>query len=285
LAASGWEAELSLDFDVRQERSVLARAEHRGPLRVQRAFYPERDGTCHVYVLHPPGGVASGDALRVTARLARGSRALLTTPGAGKLYRARAMSAREPGGAPSNSLVAQRLVVGPGARLEWFPQESILFDGAEARLETHVELDPDAVFAGWEIVCLGRPACHEQFQRGWLRTELCIRIGQQLRFMERGLYCGGAPALTEAWGLHGAPVFGLFVVVDPLATGAWLEPLRAEIHPKQGMFAATLVSGVIVGRYLGASTLDARACFEDMFRLLRPLYARSVAVTPRIWRT
>jgi hypothetical protein len=47
----------------------------------------------------------------------------------------------------------------------------------------------------------------------------------------------------------------------------------------------TLVSGVVVGRYLGASTLDARACFEHMFKLLRPYYAGSAAVIPRIWRT
>jgi urease accessory protein len=286
---TGWQAELTLEFAVRQERSVLARAEHRGPLRVQRPFYPERDGTCHVYLLHPPGGLVSGDELRVEARLSRGVRALLTTPGAGKFYRARSGSGpRAAEHAPAvqrTAALSQRLILDPGARLEWFPQESIVFDGAEARVATEIELAPDAVFAGWELVCLGRPACAETFQRGVLRTELGLRVGGRLRFMERGLYRGGDRLLTEAWGLGGAPVFGSFVVVHPESSADWLEPLRAQIEPQAGLFGVTLVSGVIVGRYRGASTLDARACFERMFRLLRPRYAQSAAVTPRIWST
>jgi urease accessory protein len=284
---SGWQAELSLDFDVRQERSVLARVQHRGPLRVQRPFYPERDGTCHVYLLHPPGGLASGDALRVTARLGRGARALVTTPGAGKFYRARERgpSTDARAQATRTASLSQHLVLGPGARLEWFPQESIVFDGAEARVATHVELAPDATFAGWEIVCLGRPACAEPFRRGWLSSELRLHVGGRLRFMERGRYRGGDAVLSEAWGLGGAPVFGSFVVAHPAASAAWLQPLRAEITPQAGLFGVTLVSRVIVGRYLGATTLDARACFERMFRLLRPHYAQCAAVTPRIWST
>jgi urease accessory protein len=278
---AGWQAELALEFEVRQERSVLARAEHRGPLRVQRPFYPERDGTCHVYLLHPPGGLASGDQLRVSARLARGACALVTTPGAGKFYRARE-SAR---GVEAAATLSQQLQIGPGARLEWFPQESIVFEGAEARVVSQVELAPDAAFAGWEIVCLGRPACGEAFRRGSLRSELSLRVGGRLRFMERGLYGGGEPVLSERWGLGGAPVFGTFVVAHPLASAAWLEPLRDQIESRAGLFGVTLVSGVIVGRYLGGSTLDARACFERMFSLLRPHYAQSAAVAPRIWST
>jgi urease accessory protein len=282
----GWQAELALDFDVRQERSVLARAQHRGPLRVQRPFYPERDGTCHVYLLHPPGGLVSGDALRVSARLGPGARALVTTPGAGKFYRARERGPTDARAQAARSAsVSQQIVLGPGARLEWFPQESIVFDGAEARVVTQVELAPDATFAGWEIVCLGRPACAEPFRRGSLSSALRLHVGGRLRFMERGLYRGGEPVLSEAWGLGGAPVFGSFVVAHPAASAAWLEPLRAEITPQAGLFGVTLVSGVIVGRYLGATTLDARACFERMFRLLRPHYAQCAAVTPRIWST
>lgn len=279
----GWIAELSLDLEVREERSVLARAEHRGPLRVQRPFYPERDGTCHVYLLHPPGGLASGDQLCVRARVGPGARGLITTPGAGKFYRARASA--DPAAAPPTASLTQQLTLGPQARLEWFPQECIMFDGAEAHVETHVALAPDAAFAGWEIVCLGRPACAEPFRRGSLRSELRVQVGERLRFMERGLYRGGDPVLREAWGLGGAPVFGTFVVAHPEACAGWLEPLRAEIEAREGLFGVTLVSGVIVGRYLGASTLDARACFERMFRLMRPHYAQRGAVTPRIWST
>ena len=88
--AEGWQAQLHLGFALRRGGSVLAHAAHEGPLRVQRAFFPEgQHGPCHVYVLHPPGGIVSGDRLLVDVRLEPHARALLTAPGANKLYRAR----------------------------------------------------------------------------------------------------------------------------------------------------------------------------------------------------
>jgi len=275
LHAEGWRAELELELELRGGRTVLARDRHLGPLRVQRAFYPERDGVCHLYVLHPPGGIASADTLHIALQAGAGASVLVTTPGAGKLYRSRGVFAE----------VSQELSVGAGACLEWFPQEIIAFSGAEARLSTRVDLAPDAVYAGWEILCLGRPACAERFLRGRIVSELSLSVGGQLRFMERADYAGDDPVLTEAWGLGGAPVLGIFTVVHPAANETWLEELREQIEARQGLFAVTLVSGVLIARYLGQSTLDARACFERMFAQLRPHYAGRAATSPRIWRT
>lgn len=271
----GWRAELALRFDLRRGRTTLAHSLHQGPLRVQRAFHPEPNGTCHLYVLHPPGGVAGGDQLHIEVQLEPASRVLITTPGAAKLYRSRGAEAQ----------LCQRLRVAERGCLEWFPQETIVFDGALAHTRTHVELDEGARYAGWEIVCLGRPRSHEPFTRGRLQTELTIRRGGRLCYMERGLYEGGDPVLTESWGLHGAPVFGLFVVVHPDVGDDWVEMVRAQLEPAQGLFSLTHLPGLLLGRYLGASTLDARGCFERMFALLRPLYADSAAMKPRIWQT
>ena len=40
-AGAGWQATLQLAFAPQGARSVLARRQHRGPLQVQRPFYPE----------------------------------------------------------------------------------------------------------------------------------------------------------------------------------------------------------------------------------------------------
>ena len=75
--AGGWRAELSLGFTAEPvvdgprdgapaaPLTRLTTRAHRGPLVVQRPFYPEGPGVPHVYLLHPPGGIVGGDSLRV----------------------------------------------------------------------------------------------------------------------------------------------------------------------------------------------------------------------------
>ena len=83
----GWVGDLELGFACRDGDTVLARRAHRGPLLIQRPFFPEGRGCCHVYVLHPPGGVVAGDQLTLRASADAGAHALLTTPAATKIYR------------------------------------------------------------------------------------------------------------------------------------------------------------------------------------------------------
>lgn len=270
-----WLARLSLDIEVRGPRSVLVSSSHVGPLRVQRPFYPEPTGACHIYVLHPPAGVASGDELQIQVRVGERARALITTPGAGKLYKSRGPQA----------LVRNELSVQRGGCLEWFPQENIVFDGAHARLVTQVELESEARYAGWDIVCLGRPKSDERFQRGRLSTQLTVRRAGQLRFMERGLYQGGDELLQAAWGLSGQPVFGLFMIAHDRADEAWVELVREALGADKANLAVTCLPGLLLARYIGPSTFEARGLFELMYSVLRPLYAETPSVVPRIWRT
>src|SRR5882672_7434500 len=82
-----WPARLDLRIEARQGASLLTHCRHLGPLRVQRPFYPEGRDVCHVCVLHPPGGLVSGDELAIDVGVGSGARALVTTPAASKVYR------------------------------------------------------------------------------------------------------------------------------------------------------------------------------------------------------
>ena len=83
---SKWYAKLNLEFSRRRGRTVLSEREHRGPFCVQKPFYPA-DRVCHVYLLHPPGGMAGGDVLELDAQIKDGSNVLITTPSSAKFYR------------------------------------------------------------------------------------------------------------------------------------------------------------------------------------------------------
>jgi urease accessory protein len=279
LALQAWQAQLRLEFAPRRTGTTLVRSSHQGPLRVQRPFYPEGlAGPCHVYVLHPPGGIVGGDRLLLDVRLESQSRALLTAPGANKLYRARQ-------GASASLL--QRFAVEQGAMLEWLPPETIAFQGTDASLATHVELAADATYVGWELLCLGRTAAGEGFQHGQLTTELSVRRAGKLVYFERGRYRAGDAMLQAPWGLSGRPVLATFLVASPRADASWLEQVRAQVSTDIAgdSFAVTLVSGILIARYLGGSTREARTLFERTYGVLRPLYAGLGAVHPRIWST
>lgn len=275
--SSSWHAQLRLELERRDGGTKLARSMHEGPLRVQRPFYPEgKDGPCHIYVLHPPGGVVSGDRLLVDVRAGEGSEVLLTTPGATKLYRARD---------DDDATLVQRFAVAEGARVEWLPPETIAYDGTAARVSTEVELAATASYVGWEILCLGRPAAGERLTRGHVRTSLTVRRAGRLTYFERGHYEGGDALLSAPWGLSGHAVLATLVVASPQASQAWVETLREAVSTEAGRFAVTLVSGVLIARFLGDSTLEARQLFERAYTVLRPLYAGRVADHPRIWST
>lgn len=275
--AEGWQAELALGFERRAHQTVLRDVSHRGPLRVQRPFYPERDGTCHVYVLHPPGGVVGGDELTVRVRGRDAGRALVTTPGATKLYKSGGQRAE----------LRQTFALEDAFCFEWLPQETIAFEGARASLSTHVKLAVDASYAGWEVLCLGRPAAGERFASGQLRMTYTLERAGKLLWVERARFDGGDAALTAPWGLSGRPVVGTFVVAPAVAPDeSWVEAVRAAVKPSEPhSFAVTLLTGVLVLRYLGSHAHEASALFRQAWGVLRPRYARAAAVPPRIWHT
>jgi urease accessory protein len=274
---AGWQAALDLGFAAEDGATRLARRAHRGPLVVQRPFLPEGPGVCHVYVLHPPGGLVGGDELTIDVEVDAGAHALVTTPAAGKVYRTTGATARQ----------VQRLRVAAGATLEWLPQEAIIFDGARATLETRVELERDARFIGIDAVCFGRPAGRAPFERGSCRQAFELyRAGRPL-LIERGHYDAEGDVMRARWGLGGASVLGFITASPAPADAEAVRALAAGASSDSELASATIVGDgdALVARYLGRSAERARTFLHDTWRLLRPAVLGRTAVSPRVWAT
>lgn len=271
---SGWCGELRLEYERRSERTVLSSRRHSGPIVVQKALYPEGESVCHGIVLHPPGGYVGGDRITLAVRVGDSGHALLTTPGAGKWYRSAGRTAEQ----------SLRFEVCSGAVLEWFPQGTIVFDGALARADTRIDVSPDGTYIGWEIVCLGRTASGEHFAAGQLRTSTELRRGAELSWLERGCIDGGSRLLASPVGLAGHPVHGTLLAVSPKVDAAIVTSCR-DVQPASGHAAVTRLPGIALARYLGPRADDAQDYFVRLWQILRPALTGCPASFPRIWRT
>jgi len=263
--AQSWKAQLHLGFDKRDGRTVLAERRHDGPLVVQKALYPEGDAVCHAIVVHPPAGIAGGDELELDARAGAGAHALLTTPGAGKWYRS------------AGAWASQKLRFEAAGALEWLPQETIVFDGARARLETEVHLQGDARYLGWEILCLGRTGSGERFGKGEIRLRSRLYRDGKLLWLERGRIEGGGALLDSPAGLQGKPVCATLVAAGPAADLVACREIEG--------IAVTQLPGALVARYLGDSSEQAKKLFARLWTVVRPTLFDREAVAPRIWST
>lgn len=273
ITTSQWRARLLLGYRKRADRTVLAAREHYGPLTVQKPFYPE-GGVCHTYLLHPPGGIAPGDHLSLDIALEEQAEVLVTTPAAGKFYRCD----------QRDSSLRQHLHLAHGAVFEWLPQESIAFNGCLTELFTRVELADEALFFGWDMICLGRPASGELFASGTLRQRFEFwRRGQPL-LLERSLYTGGSEVLHKPWGMSNRTVAGTLIANHADETA--LRAARAECEDGgDALIAVTRVGDFLICRCLADGAETVRNCFIRIWKTLRPLLRGREGVVPRIWNT
>ena len=274
-APSIWRAELELWFAISAGKTRLVRRRHFGPLVVQKPFHPLGDDSCHIYLLHPPGGVAGGDQIDLRFHIEAGARALLTTPGATKFYRS------------DHGACFQRATVdvGAGAVCEYFPQESIIFDGADAVIDTNVSLEAGATYVGWDFTCLGRPAAKERFETGNLVQRVkIIREGRPVWF-ERLQLPGGSRLAGAPYALAGKSTWGTMVYIGPTVEDA-AERVRNAVGVAAGdTFSVSQIDDVVVCRYLGARVSEGRSLFVRAWDALRVSCQGKAACAPRIWAT
>lgn len=273
---NNWQARLDLGFSANAQRTLLSHRQRKGPLAVQRPFYPEGD-VCHVYLLHPPGGVVGGDQLVINVELNEQCHSLITTPGATKFYRSGGETARQ----------RQNLKLTQNACLEWFPQENIFFPGARVALTTRVDLTHSSRAAIWEINCFGRPSINESFTAGSIESRFEIwRDGiplllECLRVDERSQHFIST--------LQNKPVNATLILtqadINDLSTARSCIERSCQETQECTDSAATLLDDLLVIRYLGHSTEQVRKLFIAVWSELRQSIIGKDANVPRIWNT
>ena len=272
-----WHARLQLDYSFESQRSV-ARYQHEGPLRVLQSLYPEGDAVCHNVLVHPPGGLVSGDTLDISVTASGTSHGLITTPGATRFYRS------------SGAAAVQRthIRLQDRARLEWLPLETLCYNGCEAENHLQLELAPQAECIGWDISAFGLPLAGQPFERGGLHQ----RIEVPGVWLEQGRLDAGDTRLMDGpVGLAGqrcmASIF--FVCGAKLERGRRQQALdvaRAvlETHALRATAGATSPNEqVVVVRVLAPLVEPAMQLLKALWAAWRFELWALPDTSPRIW--
>lgn len=280
---ASWTARLDLGFEPDPQGrgrtgavhpvSTRLRHRHDGPLRIQKALYPEGASPCHAVIVHPPGGIAGGDRLDVCINSRPGSHGLVTTPSAAKWY-----------GSEADHPAFQSVQIVLDGALEWLPQETIVFNRAEVRSDILVRAGSNASMIGWDHLIFGRQASGESFQQGGFRQSLRIEIAGRVVWHDR-LVLQGRDALFESpIGLQGHHAFAMLWALLP-AAAHWTESAMEALRVDSPAVAWTVLhERLLVGRLL-AKPLELKPLMVRAWTSLRPQVIGKPAVAPRLWAT
>jgi urease accessory protein len=272
-----WQATLKLDFAPNphwadQPTQTRVQFEHSGPLRVQKALYPEGPKICHVILVHPPGGIAGGDELQINAAIQSHGAALVTTPGATRWY------------GSSGHLAQQHVALTIHGDCEWLPMETIVFDGANGNSTIDIDCAPSGRMIGWDTLIFARQSAGEDFAQGLFCQNISCRFDNTLVWQERTRLAGNDPMFASALGYQKHRAAGTIWAIraqDQPWQQTEIEALRS-LAPQVAW--SILWPRLLVGRLLG-SPIEIKNHLDQSWHQLRPLVLGQNAIAPRIWST
>lgn len=281
--ASNWLARLDLDFHVAcepgrastaggQARTIL-KHQHLGPLRIQKALYPEGPAQCHAIIVHPPGGIAGGDRLEVRLQSQKQSQSLVTTPSAAKWY-----------GTDGAIPATQHVEIGLAGQLEWLPQETIIFDHALVESELSIRATGTGAMLGWDHLIFGRRASGESFKTGRFAQSLKVTLSETLVWHDRIVLNGDDALFHSPIGLRGHHAFATIwaILAEPQT---WSESLTETVRMQSPQVSWTVLHPrLLVGRLL-TEPIKLKGLLEQAWTTLRPLVLNRIAREPRLWAT
>jgi urease accessory protein len=227
----------------------------------------EPGATKEAVLINTAGGVTGGDHLVYEIAVGPGATAIVSTQAAERIYKRSAGTGR----------IETSITIADGARLDWLPQETILFDNSSLSRRLSIDVASDATLLAAESIILGRTAMGETIRTIGLADSWRVRRGGKLIFAD-GLRLDGDASEIMRNGATGGGVIALatLLLVSPDA-GSHLEAARAALETPLGEAGVSAWNGMLVARLAAPAGHLLRA---DLIKLLLSLRA---APLPRVW--
>ncbi|MGO4524264.1 urease accessory protein UreD [Microvirga sp. 2MCAF35] len=219
-------------------------------------------------LVNTAGGIACGDRFSVRIEAGSGAAVTVATPAAEKVYRS---------DGPVAELVVD-LKVAADARLDWLPQETLLFDQARLCRSLAADMAENASLTLFEAVVFGREARAERIMDGLFEDRWRIRRGGRLIYADTLRIDGPIGDLLRKPAVgNGARAFATLIHVAPDAE-AWLDLVREHLSSIGGCDAAASAwNGLLAVRFCALKIEALRAAAIPFLLAFRgePL--------PRVW--
>lgn len=218
-----------------------------------------------IVFLNTAGGITGGDRLSYSVTLEDGARATAATQTAERAYRS--------AGDAGEMRVA--LELGAGARLDWLPQETILFEGSRTQRRTQVHMAADATLLWCETIVLGRSAMGETLSDFYVRDDRRVLRGGRLILWEPMQI--GAAHLAQPSCLDGARAVSTVAYLAPDAEDAINAVRNLEVDGAD--LASSAWDGKLLVRVAAQEAYPLRCALAQVLTALR-----DGAALPRVWQ-
>jgi urease accessory protein len=158
-------------------RTFVAKQAFRAPVHLSK---PHWDGNhLIINVVNPTAGLFAGDHVDMKVRICCGASAVLTSPSAARVFRAR--------DSVGKAQLTQSLAVEAGGNLDVFPEILIPHAGARYVQTTQIEVEPGGELFFTEMIAPGRTASGESF--GYNQLEFSIDLRTAGKLVVHEYYC------------------------------------------------------------------------------------------------
>lgn len=245
--------------------TVVESVSERGGYRLARpsTFAAHHEGL----LVNTGGGVVGGDRIELDFAVSSGADVVLTASSAERVYRS--------DGATAN--VDVRLSLDAGARLDWLPQQTIVFAGARFRRRIEVDVATGSRLLMAEMLTFGRPASPEPVATARIEDQWRVRRDGRLIFAEALTLDGhfgdvlARPAVADA-----ARAAALILYVAPDAPDK-LGGVRGVLEGAAGDVGASAWNGFLCVRAIGPRPQQLIATVAQAIEVL------SGRARPRVW--
>ena len=218
-------------------------------------------------LLNTAGGITGGDRFSFELNVEDQALMTATSQAAERIYATHT---------PDAGRFEMNAKIGAGARLNWLPQETIIFDKSKLQRSLMVEMAPDAAFLCAETLIFGRSAMREVVRQGSLTDTWRIRRGDDLIFADALKMSGDVAAHLDKPAIaNGNRAISSVLFVSPCADRK-LQGAREILRDAGG--ASLVRAGVLFVRAMAADGFELR---KTLIPLLEWLSDHPI---PKTWR-